>query len=314
MGWLARVKDGFFPSALRQEVVGLRETLADGWRYQRAAGAKDEWSGKCHAHDRHEARLTMAYHSVEKSLSLPKTRRPFGLSVRERMVRFLERKPEGSPERPYVALSEEALQALDTWNTDGMVDPVVSPKWEPQGSPLRFEQARSFFASRRSVRSFDPMRVPTDGELLKAVALAQNTPSVCNRQPFRIHLYRDRRDIEAILQIQNGATGFSDIVPTLGVVTARRALFVGPDERNQRWVDGGLFAMTFVWACHALGLATCMLNFALPGVSSAKLRRVADIPEGEDIVVLVALGHPAQGARVARSQKRSVDDLAWIHS
>ena len=91
-------------------------------------------------------------------------------------------------------------------------------------------------------------------------------------------------------------------------------MFVGPDERNQRWVDGGLFAMTLVWAFHALGLSTCMLNWALPNVSSNRLRELAGIPDGEDIVVLIAIGHAAEGARVARSEKRSVDDLGIFHS
>lgn len=129
-----------------------------------------------------------------------------------------------------------------------------------------------------------------------------------------MHFYRDRDEIGAILRIQNGATAFAQTVPALGVVTARRAMFVGPDERNQRWVDGGLFAMTLVWAFHALGLSTCMLNWALPNVSSNRLRELAGIPDGEDIVVLIAIGHAAEGARVARSEKRSVDDLGIFHS
>jgi hypothetical protein len=29
--------------------------------------------------------------------------------------------------------------------------------------------------------------------------------------------------------------------------------------------------------------------------------------------VVIAFGHAKEGARVARSQKRSIDDLAWFH-
>lgn len=302
------------PLALRQEIASLRETLSDGWRYQRASTAYDRWSEERHLADRHEARLTMDYHRIEKSLTLPEPRRPFGLGVRDRMTNLLDRRPVESQNRPYVAHAERALTGLDYWNHRGMVDDDVSPIFEPPRAQIDAEQAQMFFASRHSVRNFDTDRTPAASDLVQVVELARNTPSVCNRQGFRVHFFRERKDIEAILRIQNGAVGFAESVPVLAVVTARRAMFVGPDERNQRWVDGGLFAMTLVWAAHALGLSTCMLNWALPSASSARLRKLTNIADGEDIVVLIAIGHAAQGARVARSEKRTVDDLATFHS
>ena len=303
-----------FPEAARQEFVALRETLADGWRYQRASTSKDSWSRSVHAQDRHEGRLTMDYHRIEKGLALPEPKRPFGLAVRERMVDLMANRPESTGNAPYVEFSEDAIASLDGWNDNGDIDDRNSPLAGDRPIELMSEQALQFFHSRHSIRNFDGTKVPTDEELRQGVELARNTPSVCNRQAFRVHFYRDRAQIDAILAIQNGATGFADSVTCVGVVTARRGMFIGPDERNQRWVDGGLFAMTLVWAFHAVGLATCMLNWALPGVSSAKLRKVADISEGEDIVVLIAIGHASEGARAARSEKREVDDLAWFHS
>lgn len=314
MAVLRRILGRIVPRGTRQEIVALRETLADLWRYQRATSAEERWVDECHREDRHEARLTMDYHRIEKSLALPDPRRPFGVSVRDRMVGLLGRRPTSGQVKPYIGYAESALAAQLRWNEGGQIDDAISPPIDDQICPFSVEQASAFFGSRHSVRNFDRDRVPSDDELMQAVELARNTPSVCNRQAFRVHWYRERPQIDAILRIQNGATGFEHVVPAVGVVTARRGMFVGPDERNQRWIDGGLFAMTLVWAFHALGLATCMLNWALPGVSSAKLREIADIPRGEDIVVLIAVGHPSDGARVARSGKRRTDDLAWIHS
>ncbi|WP_162274575.1 nitroreductase family protein [Tessaracoccus flavus] len=250
---------------------------------------------------------------MEKGLALPAPKRPFGKELRERMSALLSQTPSETRERPYIGYGERALESLDEWNEQGSINVEATPFLTSAPVALDEDGARVFFGSRHSVRNFDPDNVPTEGELRSIVELARNTPSVCNRQGFRVHMYRSREDIDAILKIQNGATGFAHVVPAVGVVTARRALFVGPDERNQRWVDGGLFAMTLVWAAHARGFATCMLNWSLPSVSSARLRKVADIPEGEDIVVVIAFGHAKEGARVARSQKRSIDDLAWFH-
>lgn len=311
---MRRIVARVFPVGLRQELVALRETLADGWRYQRASTGHDSWSEERHLPDRHEARVTMDYHRIEKSLTLPEPRRPFGLGVRDRITQLLDRRPSGAQNRPYVEHAERALNGLQSWNDRGVIEDDVSPTLEPGRPQLDEDQIRRFFASRHSVRNFDTDHAPTEADLLQVVELARNTPSVCNRQGFRVHFFRERDDIDAILRIQNGAVGFAGSVPALAVVTARRAMFVGPDERNQRWVDGGLFAMTLVWAAHALGLATCMLNWALPSASSARLRKITGIPDGEDIVVLIAIGHAAEGARVARSEKRTVDDLATFHS
>ena len=302
------------PLRVRHEIVALREVLLDGWRYQRATTPKRRATSQETRGDQHEARLTMDYHRIEKGLALPQPKQPFGAAVRERMVDLLAETPPPNSEGRYVELAEQAVSALDQWNAEGEIESSVTPLLSDPFAGISPDEAIRFFGSRHSVRNYDPSRVPSTSELADGVALASNTPSVCNRQAFRVHFYRDRDEIDAILRIQNGATAFAQTVPALGVVTARRAMFVGPDERNQRWVDGGLFAMTLVWAFHALGLSTCMLNWALPNVSSNRLRELAGIPNGEDIVVLIAIGHAAEGARVARSEKRSIDDLGIFHS
>lgn len=67
--------------------------------------------------------------------------------------------------------------------------------------------------------------------------------------------------------------------------------------------------MSFVWALHALGVQSCMLNWSMPNRATAALRRVAGIDEGEDVIVLVAIGHRAGGSRVARSERRPAADF-----
>lgn len=304
---------GAVPKWLREMVIVLREALVDAWRYQLVSGARPRVRDGVAQDDRHEARLTLEYHRVEKGLSLRSPRRPFGRAVKPRLVELLCETRSDGASPPYVELASDALGALDHWNDGGSVDDAVSPRWEVVDSLPSADELASFFASRHSVRDFDTTRLPTRDELVKAVEMARNTPSVCNRQGYRVHIYTDRARIDEILAIQNAAGGFSDTVPAVAVVTARRAMFIGPMERNQRWVDGGLFAMTLVWAFQAVGLGTCMLNWSMGLRTSDRLRAVADISDGEDIVVLLAIGHAAEGARVARSAKRSVDDLAIFH-
>lgn len=98
-------------------------------------------------------------------------------------------------------------------------------------------------------------------------------------------------------------------VPVVAVVTVDSRLFTGTHERNQRWVDGALFAMSLVWALHGLGLSTCMLNWSMNNAASNRLRAAAGLPEHEDVVVLLALGYAATGCRVARSPRRDLDQV-----
>lgn len=311
---MVRISPGsFVPRGLKMELVSLRECLVDGWRYQRATSRKTSIDSAT-LRDRHEAKVTMAYHRVEKGLALPTPRRPFGATLGPRISGLLEKHPVGyDTSSPYLTYARDALSALDFWNSSGEIDPKVSPLLVNEIAPLPQVTLARFFKSRHSVRHFDQVSTPSEDEVRAAIELARNTPSVCNRQAFRVHLYRERTIIDRLLSIQKGATGFSNQVPWLAVVTVKRALFVGPFERNQRWIDGGLFAMTFVWALHGSGLATCMLNWSLPNHAGDELREQGDVPNDEDVVVLIAIGRPENGLRVARSEKRATDDLARFH-
>lgn len=299
------------PRAALTELLTMREFLMDGWSYQRSTtpplGRAEELGSEML-----ETRMTMAYHSVEKSLSFPEPRRPFGLTLGPRIQMLLDKASESDRTQPFYRYSVDALRALESWNETGVIDETVCPQGPRADIQLTQEQAQDFFSSRRSVRDFDPKRKPDTELLLEAAKLATNTPSVCNRQASRLHLFTDRDEILRILSLQNGNAGFAETIPVLGVVTVRRGLFTGAGERNQRWIDGGLFAMTFVWSLHALGLNTCMLNWSMTNKPTEKLRAVAGIDPAEDVIVLIAIGHGAEAHRIARSERRAVSEVVRL--
>lgn len=293
------------------ELATLREFLIDGWRYQRSTSYKTApLSGP-----RLEARITMTYHQIEKALTFPAPRRPFGLRVAKDLRSLLGRSRSASDNlAPYARYADDALAALDLWNGEGKIDDLVGPVGPERGTPvLPHGELTRYFESRRSVRNFDVDRVPTIEMLDNAVALARHTPSVCNRQAGRIHLYRSRERVRELLRHQNGNRGFGESVSCLAVVTVEREAFLGVGERNQRWVDGGLLAMSFVWALHGLGLSTCMLNWSEANAATDRLRIAGDIPAHEDVIVMIAIGYPAAGHRVARSERRSVEGVRSLH-
>jgi nitroreductase len=289
----------------------LREFILDARRYAKISTptmvSYDQLSGlalECHA--------TKEYHRIEKGLSLRNPRNPFGAEPQSRLQMMLAGRPR-EESHDFLRFSREAIIALDQWNSAEIVSDTLTRNGEELKRPsLAIQTLRDFFATRRSIRSFDPSRDVAVESVIEGVQMAQGTPSVCNRQSGRVHYYVGK-DVQSVLALHNGSGGFRDEVPAVLVVTVDSRLFSGTGERNQRWVDGGLFAMTLVWALHGLGLGTCMLNWSRSNSDSEALRSKASIPSEEDIIALIAVGHPAPGFRYARSPRRPLSTIFTQH-
>lgn len=290
----------------RRQLKTQAEFWRDGRRYQRFSHWLEIDRPRVLQGRHLEAQLTKDYHRVEKGLALRGPRRPFGVELQERLAQHL---PQSSPSDDYAGFAQDALDGLRGWNDLGTRGaPLVLrhdelPAWE-----ISRDQVTAFFESRRSVRDFSAT-VPTRAILEEATSLAANTPSVCNRQASHVY-FVSGPDVKHVLEHQNGNAGFRHLVPVAGIITADLRLFGGPGERNQAWVDGGLFAMTLVWAFHALGLDSCLLNWSMTNSESDALRKAVGIPDHEIIITMFAVGYANEGARVARSPRRAVDSLA----
>jgi nitroreductase len=300
---------------MRDRVSLIAESAQDYFRYRRFSGPADKAVHARIGGRNLEAQLTKDYHRIEKGLSFRAPKTPFGSSVKDRLDLLLPLAA-GSDESRILAVREpveSALSALDDWNSRGVVDHEVSPVGDFRPS-MSVEQAEQLFMTRHSLRNFDETRAVPPELVTKALEFVSRTPSVCNRQAGNIHLYSDPEQIRRILKLQGGSAGFSETITSLAAVTVEIGLFTGTGERNQRWVDGGLTAMTLVWALHSLGVHTCMLNWSKRNTHSERAREVGGIPASEDIICLVAFGYPpADGYRVARSPRRRLDDFSTTH-
>lgn len=302
----------------RQRLGGLkdrwriaRETWADGRRHATYAAEIDRRSALSRGTRQIEAQLTKDYHRIEKGLSLRSPRPDFGTAVAARLRRDVARYralPDHDP--AVVDHVTSALAALDVWHAEQRV--VDGPtRLLPAGRPLEPQQLQALFGTRSSVRDFADRPVPP--EVLRcATELALRSPSVCNRQAWGLWSFTAPEAVQRVAALQNGSAGFRDAIPCLLVVTVDARLFAGSGERNQRWVDGGLFAMSLVWALHGQGVATCMLNWSVDTARTRQLRAVTGIPDHMDVVTMIAAGYPREGLRVARSPRRPVD--AVLHA
>jgi nitroreductase len=175
--------------------------------------------------------------------------------------------------------------------------------------------ARGDFAklvnSRFSVRDFSEKKV--DPELImQAVVLAQKSPSVCNRQATKVYLYNDETWLQEILKLQNGNKGFNNKIKTLLIVCSDLRSFYEVGERNQAFIDGGLFAMTLLHALHYYGLAACSLNWSVDYSRDLAIYPLAKIPEHDRINFLIAVGHLPDELLVPISVRKDIEEVLII--
>jgi nitroreductase len=169
-----------------------------------------------------------------------------------------------------------------------------------------------FFRSRYSIRHFSGGPV-TDAQITEVAEIARKTPSVCNRQSARLHDFRTPGTVEKILALQAGNRGFGDQASGVVIITSDLRAFVDPGERNQCWVDGGMYAMAVLLAFHHLGLGAWCINWSKEWETDAALRKLVPLPQSEAVIMVVAYGTLPEELNVAMSPRLSVSEVLTIH-
>lgn len=184
--------------------------------------------------------------------------------------------------------------------------PVVSV------APSDKEALERVMLSRSSIREFRTDCVPSAEDIESVVNVARWTPSVCNRQSWKVHYFTGTK-VQELLAHQAGNRGFGHRTPVLLAITCDLRLFVGVIERNQAWIDGGMFSMSLLLALHAHGIGAVPLNWAVTNTRDRALRKVGSFPDFERIIMLVGCGFPHTDAMATRSQRRCVSSIFVVH-
>jgi len=144
---------------------------------------------------------------------------------------------------------------------------------------------------RHSVRYFSNDKVQPD-MIARAVEIAQRTPSVCNRQGWHVFSITNNEILSIFRKIHKGFASKDQNLSTLLLICFSKSTFSFPEERNQGFIDGGLFSMSLIYALTDLGLATCPLNSNISFTSEKKLRSVMNLSKEYGLVMFIAVGHP----------------------
>lgn len=276
-------------------------------------------------------RLVHAYHNIEKGLSLKKPRIGFG---KDKVVYLLDLIKKYTTKYGWDSSAAVAVNVLYSYynfnkenglNNEALLNELneISKGIPPQfnkiksGGTISVTKDQIISASRINFEEFSKKRYsirnfgsePVDIEMIKkAVKIAQKTPSVCNRQTSKVYVFSNEK-VREILKYQNGNRGFGETIDKVLLVTGSLEYFNGAAERNQAYIDGGMFAMSLVYALHSLEVGTCCLNLSLEKDVDKNLKNAAGIGQDETVIMMIGIGSLPDQLNVAESYRKEIEEV-----
>jgi len=307
----------------------IRSYLYDLKRFWRHSGTVDF----AKEFDKLESRIIAHCHSIEKGLSLAQPKPGFGKDVVNSLFSLLtiytkkDHPRDGYAFQNAMACLNHYIQYCRGKDRDVAEIEKKFSSLQQQGECynsgrtlllhkddiLRCTKAdfSEFNKTRFSIREFsqEPVLLET---ITKAVSMAQKAPSVCNRQSSRVYILSHRDTINNVFSTHTGNRGFGYLVDKLIIVTSDLAAFCGVGERNQAFIDAGIFSMSLMYSLHNMGLATCPLNWCTSKSNDIKLRKMIKIKESETIILLLAVGNYCDEFKVVKSTRKPTGEIMSI--
>lgn len=275
------------------------------------------------------AMLVHDYHIIEKGLTMPETRLGFG---KERLYLLIRNCNKfillfGSKEEQLIhsirviieykdfhdkenfKLDDKLVKLITELCSFGIGDikscnqKTVNKEEYFNSSDLSFSK---FSWSRSSIRNYSDKELSIKS-IIDSVNIARNAPSACNRQTARAYVYTDKNQINSILKLQGGNRGFGHLVNKLIIVTSEIGVYFAENERNQTFIDGGLFAMNLLYGLHYNKIVACILNCSHSPKKDKKMRKLSSIKDSEVFIAMISCGHAPENFKVALSPRHSIE-------
>jgi nitroreductase len=159
---------------------------------------------------------------------------------------------------------------------------------------------------RRTIRKYTKEPVPKD-VLVKCVEAARLSPSGMNCQPLKYIIVNDDKLLAEVF----GTTSWARYLPNYGptkeeMPQAYIIILLDKEIRQNPGHDAGIAAMSISMVAYEEGLGSCILG----AINRPKLKKILNIPDSLDIILAVALGHPAENPIV--DKVKNGDIKYWL--
>jgi nitroreductase len=273
-------------------------------------------------------KIIKGYHVIEKGLTMSETRMGFGREIMINLCRdcgnYIDRYEINDQQlihalgviEEYKKFHKEnnfqidstVISSIENLNSKtSIIVPSnqisISREEYFQFTDSNFEK---FSTSRFSVRNFIDREIEMN-DIINVLNVAKNAPSACNRQSWRTYVYSDKQQINEILKIQGGNRGFGHLANKLIIITGEVGVFAGSAERNQVFIDGGIYAMNMLYSLHFYKIAACILNCSNSTEKDKILRKLTMIKDSEVFISMVACGIPPDRFMMTTSKRYSFE-------
>lgn len=275
-------------------------------------------------------RLIYATHGIEKGLSHIDLRLGFGqeqlVYIRDLLNMYVDLGMDKKDDEyvdtlsvlnEYYRIHNEKNYNLSFFNEifKEFLQEIVGIHSERSGMSILEYKSRStdfkkLAANRYSVRNFSKKNV-SNNLIHEAIKMSMKTPSACNRQMWKVRAIKEEGMINKVLQYQRGFSGY-EAPPVLFLITISLESFQFPRERNQAFVDGGLFGMSFMYSLEYLELASCALNCEFTIEDEKSIREILELPDSEVMIMFIACGHFLEQYPVCKSPRISSNKVLNI--
>lgn len=178
---------------------------------------------------------------------------------------------------------------------------------------VKIEDLEALAVGRRSVRWFTSE--PVSREIVdRAIRIAAESPTACNRQPYRFEIFDDPASTAKVAAIPMGTGGYGHQITGLIVVIGNLAAFFDQRDRHLIYIDGCLAAMGLVYGLESQGVSSCCINWPDVPDREAAMRKLLDLKPYERVVMLIAYGYADPDALVPFSAKRLIEEIRTFRS
>lgn len=176
---------------------------------------------------------------------------------------------------------------------------------------ISFDNFKKLSKQRVSVRWFNNKKV--DLSILEnALKCGLESPSACNRQPFRYDIIYNKDLIKKIGNIPGGMRGYIDNVNCLLVCIGDLSSFQKPTDRHLIYIDASLANMSLILALETQGISSCCINWQDIPSNNSKASKILNLKNFEKIIMMIGVGYPKKIQKIPFSSKKKVSSLLNI--
>ena len=167
-------------------------------------------------------------------------------------------------------------------------------------------------ATRRSIRDFDASKEVTEAQVREILTAAQDAPSWTNSQPSRYYVAISPDKADAVRELigernkqsTKGAPVFIVSTFVKGLSGFSRGKIFNDIGDGWGAYDNGLGNAYLVLKARAMGFDTLIMGMR----DSDALRTLLGIPDGEEVMAVIALGHRASDP--VKPTRKPLDEIA----